>query len=128
MRLHFKAETVSELTDYPPALRKLFLKNALEHLRANSRLWYWLPTILSFIGAVLGWLVVAPVIAGLSRSYHLHDPFDGMLTGLAAAFISGFIAGFAGLQLQIRKLRPCMRKAIELFMDKMIHAPPSLPK
>lgn len=115
MRFYFSESQVPELKPLVPALRQRVVRQALARARNDFKWVSWLPTFLCVVGALAGPLVAALVFA------HIFP--DGpqtvdqrtivrFLGSLGSTVIGAGLAGCFGLHLQLRKLRPYLRKVI----------------
>ena len=88
-------------------------------MRGDSKLASWLPTIFCSFGGLLGVAGAFCVGAFLLPTKPLPELIGQQLCStLAGVGMGGFAGGFIGLQLELRKLRPYLRQAIEDYASE----------
>jgi len=88
---------------------------------SHGRLIGELPVIFSVVGGLLG------AFAGAWTASLLHSGSAGpdeitIVCNVIGVGVCGFVCGFVGMQLQVRKLRPYLSKAVEYYVSEITHA------
>src|SRR5688572_25645852 len=100
---------IPALSPPAPARRRLVYQRAIALLRSDNRTMSWLPTILCVAGGVTGSLVGAYLFSylGLGQSPIAGEKgMESIAWSYSSVAIGSLTAGFIGLQLQRRRLRP----------------------
>ena len=116
MHLYLTDAQIPELGLLPRESRRVVMLRALKMLRADSRLFYWLPVILCALGTPVGSMVGGLLVQLLHPQPT--TPFGDRIVLIICGTFGGigvvaFFAGFIGLLFQRWKLRPYLRQAIE---------------
>jgi hypothetical protein len=121
MKIYFTESRIPELKPLPVPLRRVTMVRALETMRCQRRLFYWLPALLCALGGVSGAFIGAAL---LSFFYAAPPALNGdwitnsACWSYAGVGVGAFSAGFLGLMLQRWKLRPYLGKAIREFAQR----------
>jgi hypothetical protein len=125
MQLHLAYGHVPEMTVLPPSVRGLVRRRALAMMPSRRRLICELPVIFSTVGGLLG------AFAGAWAACLLHSGSSGLdeinisisiVCNLIGVAVGGLACGFVGMQLQVRKLRPYLSKAVGDYVSEVTHA------
>ena len=117
MTFYFSLTSLPDLAPFEEPVRRLVVRRARALMHRDSKLADWLPTIFATGGAVVGSLLECVGLAYFLPHRLLSDYIKlQMMVNPACTCAGGLIGGFIGLQLQIRKLRPYLRQAIEEFV------------
>jgi hypothetical protein len=114
MTLYLSLTSLPDLTDFPEPVRRLVVRRARALMRRDTKLPDWLPTIFAASGGVVGSLLEFLTAAYLFPHKPLPEQINlQVVLNPASACAGGLVGGFIGLQLQICKLRPYLRRALE---------------
>jgi hypothetical protein len=114
----FSITSAPELSDYPLPVRRVVVRRASALMTRDTRFASWLPTLFSFGGGFAG---AGLLVYGRIDSWPLpgRSPSDPLgptiLWGFFVA-LCALLGGFLGLQLQLRKLRPYLRLAVDQYV------------